>query len=466
MTDTLKIISPIDGSVYAERPLADDAEIATTLKRARTARTEWRRVPVSERCRIATAFADAMVADTDKVGELLAWQMGRPIRYGAGEVGGFEERARYMIEVAPDALADIDVGPKSGFKRAIRREPLGVVLNLPAWNFPYMTALNAVLPAIIAGNTVVMKHSSQTALTAEHFADCFARAGLPESVFQVLHMSHDATGRAIASGLVDQVGFTGSVTGGRAIMAAVASAPNFPATCLELGGKDPAYVRPDADIPFAVENIVDGAFFNSGQSCCAVERIYVHEAVYDDFIAGVKDTVESYVLGPSSDSETTLGPLVRTSAADFVRSQVDDAVRAGAKPLIDTTRFSEARADSPYMAPQVLLDADHSMRIMTEETFGPAHGIMKVASDAEALELMNDSPFGLTASIWTADVDAAESIGDRIQTGTVYMNRADYLDPALAWVGVKQTGRGVTLSKVGYEHLTRPKSFHLRTRTD
>lgn len=465
MSDTLKIVTPIDGSVYAERPLAGDTEILATLERARAAQAEWRHVPIEDRCRLATAFTDAMVADTDRVAELLAWQMGRPIRYGAGEVGGFEERARYMTAIAPETLADIDVGPKEGFTRYIHREPLGVVLNLPAWNFPYMTALNAVLPAIIAGNTVVMKHSSQTALTAEHFADCFARAGLPDGVFQYLHMSHEATARAIATGLVDQVGFTGSVAGGRAVMAAVAAAPNFPATCLELGGKDPAYIRPDVNLPFAIENVVDAGFFNSGQSCCALERIYVHEAVYDDFVDGVKATVEAYRLGPSNDSETTLGPLVRAAAADFVRGQVDDAIRDGARPLIDTAKFDRAEPGTAYLAPQVLLDVDHSMRIMTEETFGPAHGIMKVGSDEEAIGLMNDSPFGLTAAIWTEDVDAARRIGDGIQTGTIFMNRADYLDPALAWVGVKQTGRGVTLSKVGYEHLTRPKSFHLRTRT-
>lgn len=465
MTDTLKIISPVDGSLYAERPLADDAEIGATLERARAAQTAWRSVPIAERCRIATAFTDAMVADTDRVAELLAWQMGRPIRYGAGEVGGFEERARYMTAVAPEALADIDVGEKDGFTRYIHREPLGVVLNLPAWNFPYMTALNAVLPAIVAGNTVVMKHSSQTALTAEHFAECFAKAGLPDGVFQYLHMGHEATARAIASGLVDQVGFTGSVAGGRAVMAAVAAAPNFPATCLELGGKDPAYVRPDVNLAFAVENVVDAGFFNSGQSCCALERIYVHEAVYDDFVDGVKATVEAYKLGPSTDTETTLGPVVRTAAAEFVRAQVDDAIRAGATPLIDPAKFAAAKPGTPYVAPQVLLGVDHSMRIMTEETFGPAHGIMKVTSDEQAIDLMNDSPFGLTAAIWTEDEEAAQRIGDRIQTGTIFMNRADYLDPALAWVGVKQTGRGVTLSKVGYEHLTRPKSFHLRTKT-
>lgn len=465
MNETLKIISPVDNSVYAERPLADDKEVLLVLMRGRAAQAKWREVPVAERVKIATAFTDAMVADKARVGELLAWQMGRPIRYGAGEVRGFEERARYMIAIAPETLADIDVGPKEGFTRFIRREPLGLVLNLPAWNFPYMTALNAVLPAILAGNTVVMKHSSQTALVAEHFADCFAKADLPRDVFQVLNMSHEATARAISSGLVDQVGFTGSTSGGRAVMAAVAAAPNFPATCLELGGKDPAYVRADANIAFAAENIVDGGYFNSGQSCCAVERIYVHEAVYDRFVEAAVAVVNAYALGDPTDEATTLGPVVRTKAADFVRGQVAKAIAQGAKPLIDEAKFGAARPGSPYMAPQLLSNVDHSMEIMTEETFGPAHGIMKVKSDAEAIDLMNDSPFGLTASVWTEDEDVAKAIGDKIQTGTVYMNRADYLDPALAWVGVKESGRGVTLSRVGYEHLTRPKSFHLRTKT-
>jgi acyl-CoA reductase-like NAD-dependent aldehyde dehydrogenase len=465
MTATLRIVSPVDNSVYAERPLADDKEVLLTLMRARAAQATWREVPVAERVKIATAFTDAMVADKARVSELLAWQMGRPIRYGPGEVRGFEERARYMIEVAPSALEDIDPGPKEGFRRFIRREPLGVVLNLPAWNFPYMTALNAALPAIVAGNTVVMKHSSQTALVAEHFADCFATADLPKDVFQVLHMSHEATARAVSSGLVDQVGFTGSTAGGRAIMAAVAAAPNFPATCLELGGKDPAYVRPDANIAFAAENIVDAGYFNSGQSCCAIERIYVHEDVYDRFVDAAVAVIDGYALGSPIDEATTLGPLVRAKAADFVRDQVAKAVGKGAKPLIDEKRFAASRAGTPYLAPQLLANVDHSMEIMTEETFGPAHGVMKVKSDAQAIALMNDSPYGLSASVWTGDADAAIAIGDKLQTGTVYMNRADYLDPALAWVGVKESGRGVTLSRVGYEHLTRPKSFHLRTRT-
>jgi len=461
----LKIVTPVDGSLYAERPLASEAEVLKVLEAAKLAQREWRTSSIAERQRIAAAFVDAMVAEKDKVAELLAWQMGRPIRYGHGEMRGFEERARYMIEIAPETLADIDVGPKEGFKRYIRREPLGVCLNLPAWNFPYMTALNAVLPAILAGNTVVMKHSSQTALVAEHFASAFAKGGLWANVFQFVNMSHETTDKVIRSGLVDQVGFTGSTAGGRHIMGSVAGAPNFPATTLELGGKDPAYVRPDVNLPFAIENIVDGGFFNSGQSCCAMERVYVHASVYDAFVEGVVATVNAYKLGSPTDPATTLGPVVRASAADFIRGQVDEAIHAGAKPLIDPSKFPEAKAGTAYLAPQVLVGVDHSMRFMTQETFGPAFGIMKVNSDEEAIALMNDSPFGLTAAIWTEDVGAAESIGDRIETGTIYMNRCDFLDPALPWVGVKQTGRGATLSRVGYEQLTRPKSFHLRTKT-
>jgi acyl-CoA reductase-like NAD-dependent aldehyde dehydrogenase len=462
----LQIITPVDGSVYAERPLASEAEVLAVLKRAKAAQRDWREVAIADRAAIAGRFVDAMVAEKDKVAELIAWQMGRPIRYGHGEMRGFEERARYMIAIAEKSLADIDAGPKVGFKRYIRREPLGVCLNLPAWNFPYMTALNAVLPAILAGNSVVMKHSSQTALVAEHFASAFEKAALPQDAFQYVNMTHETTDRVIRSGLIDQVGFTGSTAGGRQVMASIAGAPNFPASCLELGGKDPAYVRPDVNLAFAIENIVDGGFFNSGQSCCAMERVYVHEAVYDRFVEGVVATVNAYKLGSPTDPETTLGPVVRASAAAFIQDQIDEAVRSGARPLIDARHFPEAKAGTPYLAPQVLVDVDHSMRFMMEETFGPAFGIMKVKSDDEAIRLMNDSEFGLTAAIWTEDLEAAEAIGDRLETGTVFMNRCDYVDPALAWTGVKATGRGASLSVVGYEQLTRPKSFHLRTKTD
>ena len=461
MSGSLRCISPIDGSVYVERALAGDAEIAAALERARTARAAWRRVPVGERRALLSKAVDAFVAKGTEIAEEITRQMGRPIRHAPGEVRGFEERARHMIAIAEAQLADIAVAPHAGFTRFIRRDPVGVVFVVAPWNYPYLTAVNSVVPALVAGNAVILKHSAQTPLCAERFAEAFAAAGLPEGVFQYLHLSHDAALAMIAGGGVDFVAFTGSVPAGHAVQDAAAR--RFIGVGLELGGKDPAYVRADADLDHAVENLVDGAFFNSGQSCCGIERIYVHADVHDRFVEGFAALAGSYRLGDPLDGETTLGPMVRGAAADFVRGQIDEAVSAGARALIDPTGFPADHPRSPYLAPQVLTGVDHSMRVMTEESFGPVVGIMKVASDDEAVRLMNDSAFGLTASIWTADADAAVALGDRVETGTWFMNRCDYLDPALAWTGVKDSGRGCTLSQLGYDQLTRPKSFHLRT---
>jgi acyl-CoA reductase-like NAD-dependent aldehyde dehydrogenase len=383
------------------------------------------------------------------------------VRYTPMEVERMCERAEAMMALAPESLADLKAGARQGFTRFIRKEPLGVVLVIAPWNYPFLTAVNAVVPAILAGNAVILKHSSQTPLVAERFAEGFAAAGLPAGVMQVLHISHADTERLVASDGVDFVAFTGSVEGGHAIQRAAAG--RFIATGLELGGKDPAYVRADAKLDHAIENLVDGSFFNSGQSCCGIERIYVHEAVYDKFVQGFVDLTYSYVLGDPLEPETTLGPMVRAAAADFVRGQSAEAVKQGAKALIDATRFPRDRAGTPYLAPQVLVNVDHSMRVMTEESFGPVIGIMKVKSDDEAIRLMNDSRYGLTAAIWTQDEAAAIRIGDAVETGTWFMNRCDYLDPELAWTGVKDSGRGCTLSKLGFDYLTRPKSFHLRT---
>ncbi len=460
MTDMLKTITPIDGSVYVERPLADEAEIDAALDKARKAQPAWKATPVAERAALLTRAVDAFVARKQEIATELTWQMGRPIAHSPFEVNGLEERARYMISVAPEALADIDVGPKEGFRRFIRHEPLGVVFVVAPWNYPYLTAVNAIVPALMAGNTVVLKHSAQTPLCAERFNEAFVAAGLPEGVFQYLHLSHSGVERIVKDSRVDFVAFTGSVPGGHAIQRAASE--RFIGTGLELGGKDPAYVRADANVAHAVETLVDGAFFNAGQSCCAIERIYVHEQLFDAFVEGFVAQAAAYKLGNPLDPETTLGPMVRTSAADVVRAQVADALAKGARALIDESAFPAAKPGTPYVAPQVLVDVDHSMEIMTEETFGPAIGIMKVSSDDEAVALMNDSHYGLTAAICTADEEAAIAIGDRVDTGTWFMNRCDYLDPALAWVGVKDSGRGCTLSKLGYEHLTRPKSFHLR----
>jgi acyl-CoA reductase-like NAD-dependent aldehyde dehydrogenase len=461
MSDRIRVISPVNGEVYAERPLAGETEIEAALARARRAQAEWRSLRVAERAALLTRAVDALVANKAGIAAEITWQMGRPIRYTPGEVGGFEERARYMIEVAPQMLADVAVGEKAGFTRFIRRVPLGVVFVIAPWNYPYLTAVNGVIPALMAGNAVLLKPSAQTPLTAERFAEAFAAAGLPAGVFQRLNLSHVATSRIIASGAVDFVSFTGSVAGGHSVQEAASQ--RFLGAGLELGGKDPAYVRPDANLAHAIENLADGAFFNSGQSCCAIERIYVHDAVYDRFVDGLVEFARSYKLDDPTDPETTLGPLVRPAAADSVRAQINDAIAAGAKAHLDPKAFAKDAPGSAYLAPQVLTGVDHSMRIMTEETFGPAVGVMRVKGDDEAVRLMNDSRYGLTAAIWTSDEAAAIRIGDLVETGTWFMNRCDYLDPALAWTGVKDSGRGCSLSRLQYEILTRPKSFHLRT---
>jgi acyl-CoA reductase-like NAD-dependent aldehyde dehydrogenase len=463
MGDRIRVISPVNGEVYVERALAGEAEIAAALEQAARAQKAWREVPVAERAAILGRAGDAFVARRDEIAPELTWQMGRPVRYAPNEVAGLEERARYMIAVAERALADVEVGDKPGFTRFIRRVPLGVGFIIAPWNYPYLTAVNGIVPALMAGNAVILKHSAQTPLCAERIGEACAAGGLPTGLFQHLHLSHEAVARIIDSARVDFVSFTGSVAGGRSLQEVAAR--RFLEVGLELGGKDPAYVRADADLEHAIENLADGAFFNSGQSCCAIERIYVHRAVYDRFVDGLVEFARSYRLDDPTDPGTTLGPLVRPAAAEFVRGQITEAVAAGATALLQPKDFPKDAAGSAYMAPQVLTGVDHTMRIMTEETFGPAVGVMQVASDEEAIRLMNDSRYGLTAAIWTADVDAAIRIGDRIATGTWFMNRCDYLDPALAWTGVKDSGRGCSLSHLQYERLTRPKSFHLRTAT-
>jgi acyl-CoA reductase-like NAD-dependent aldehyde dehydrogenase len=455
-----RTISPIDERVVVERELATHAEIERTLDAAVQAQRSWRRVPVEQRAEILNRFCDAFESKRGDIAAEITLQIGRPIRYSPSEVAGTLERARYMIGIAPAGLCDIGVGAKAGFERFIRREPLGVVLTVAAWNYPYLIAVNSIVPALMSGNSVVLKHSAQTPLCAERFAECLAEAGLPDGLFGVLHMSHQSTEVVIGDSRIDFVAFTGSVDGGRAIQRAAAG--RFIGSGLELGGCDPAYVRHDANVDHAIENLVDGAYFNSGQSCCGIQRVYVHEQVYERFVDGWIELTNQYLLGDPRDSATTLGPVVRSSAARTIRGQIEASLRVGATAAIDPATFAADRTDTAYVAPQLLLDVDHTMPVMRDEIFGPVAGLMKVASDEEAIGLMNDSPYGLTASVWTTDEEAAKAIGDQVETGTFFMNRCDYLDPALAWVGVKDSGRGCTLSIVGYEHLTRPKSFHLR----
>jgi acyl-CoA reductase-like NAD-dependent aldehyde dehydrogenase len=459
-----RTVTPIDGSVVVERPLASAAEIEATLARAIQAQRRWAEVPVAERAAVCTRAVEFCVARADELGAELTSQMGRPIAHSPFELRrGFQERGKYMAGIAASALADIEVERSQSFHRFIRREPLGVVLVLAPWNFPWLTSVNAVVPALLAGNAVILKMAQQTPLVAERYAEAFAAAGLPSGVFQYLHVDHDQVAQMIADERIAFVAFTGSVAGGQAVQRAAAN--RFIGTGLELGGKDAAYVRADVALEHAVENIVDGAFFNAGQSCCSVQRVYVDRRIYDRFVDAAVALTNAYRLGDPRDPATTIGPLVRTDAAESVRGQVKEAIRSGAKPLVEQSRFAADKEGTAYMAPRILANVSHDMRVMREETFGPVMTVMPVSGDDEAIQLVNDSRYGLTSSVWTTDPDAALRIGDRIETGTWFMNRCDYLDPALAWTGVKDSGRGCTLSRIGIETFTRPKSFHLRLTT-
>ncbi len=459
MTDIL-CISPVDGREFARRPVATPSAIATAVAAARKAQRDWHRVPVPERGRILSAAVDAMLAMKDEIGLELSWQMGRPIRYAAGELKGFEERARHMIAIADKALAPVLPDAREGFTRYIRRDPVGIVLSIAPWNYPYLTAVNSIIPALMAGNAVLLKHAAQTLLVGERFQMAMDRGGLPKGLFQTLVLGHTETLALIGSGEINHVSFTGSVAAGRAVERAAAG--TFTTMGLELGGKDPAYVRGDADIGAAVETLVDGAMFNSGQCCCGIERIYVHNSLYQRFVDEAVALTAQYVVGSPLDETTTLGPMAQLRLADVVRNHIAEAVAKGAKAHLDPASFPSAGDNTPYLAPQILTGVDHSMLVMNEETFGPVVGIMPVPDDAEAVRQMNDSQYGLSAAIFTRDEVAAVRLGDQLETGTVFMNRCDYLDPGLAWTGVKNTGRGVSLSSLGYEGLTRPKSYHLK----
>lgn len=458
MTETVKIVSPIDGRIYAERAIASDRDVETAIDLARQAKVIWAKVPLGARAAALTRFVDALLAMNDEIVPELAHQMGRPVRYG-GEAGGVEERARHMIELAATSLAPIIKTDKPGFVRKIVREPLGIVMVIAPWNYPFLTAVNAIVPALMAGNAVILKHASQTLLVGERFATAMRAANLPQGLFQNLVLSHAQTEKLIGSGAIDHINFTGSVAGGRRIEAAAAG--TFATLGLELGGKDPAYVRADASFDHAVENLVDGAFFNSGQSCCGIERIYVHEALFDRFVDAYVELTRTYTLGDPLDSASVVGPMAHGRFADLVRAQTAEAVQKGAKAHLGT-RHANDKPGSAWLAPEVLTNVDHQMAVMREESFGPVVGIMKVANDEQAIALMNDSPYGLSASVWTMDTDIAEAIGARVETGTFFMNRCDYLDPGLVWTGVKDTGKGGSLSEIGYANMTQPKSYHLR----
>jgi len=458
MTNMIKCTSPVDGSVYAERPVATLDQASMIAAKARLAQPSWAARPLAERIALVRAGLKCLGELNGEIVPELAHMMGRPVRYG-GEFGGVNDRASYMADIAEDALQPIVVENSAAFERRIVREPQGVVMVIAPWNYPYMTAINTIAPALIAGNTVIIKHASQTLLVGERLVQAFVEAGVPDDVFLNVFLDHDTTSALIAAKSFDFVNFTGSVGGGQSIERAAAG--TFTGVGLELGGKDAGYVMEDANLDAAVDTLIDGAMFNAGQCCCGIERIYVVESLYEAFVEKAVAIVSGYKLGNPLDEETTLGPMAHKRFADEARAQVNEAINDGATPMIDAALFPKDDGGA-YLAPQILTNVDHTMRVMRDETFAPVVGIMKVKDDAEAITLINDSDFGLTASLWTQDSDRAAILGAQLQVGTVFMNRADFVDPGLCWTGCKSTGRGGALSVIGFQNLTRPKSYHLK----
>jgi len=399
-----------------------------------------------------------MEARSEAIATDITRMMGKPLAQARGEVKTTAVRARHMMSIAETSLADV-VLPLAGFERRIAREPVGVVLDLPAWNYPLLTAVNCVVPAVLAGNAVIVKHSPRSPLCGEHFARAFEDAGAPRHLVQALHCDHAHSERLVGDERVDQVVFTGSVFGGHRMVEAAAR--RFLHPCLELGGNDPAYVAEDCDLAKAVENVVDGAIYNAGQSCCAVERVYVHRSVYGRFLELAETLVRAYVMGDPTAAETTLGPIAQRPHVAELEAFVSDAQARGGR-VIAGGKAASVDGRGRFFEATLVADGDQSMDLFRRESFGPIVAAAPVGSDEEALEKMNDSRLGLTASVWTTDRDRATRLARSLEYGTVFMNRCDYLDPALPWSGRKDSGQGISLSAFGFEGLTRTKSIHFR----
>ena len=455
------LINPATEAPLREIAYTSPTELEAIVARARAAQRDWRRMPVAERVRAVGQMVPAFRAMADQVALDITRQMGKPLQQARNEIATMIDRAETMCRLAEGALADEPLPPKAGFDRFIRSEPLGVVLDVAAWNYPLLIAVNVIVPALLAGNAVLVKHARLTPLCGGHFADAFARTDVPAGLVAAVTLDHDATAGLIRSGHVDYVSFTGSVAGGREVYGHVAQ--RFIDAGLELGGKDPAYVCEDADFDFAVENVVDGAFYNAGQSCCGIERVYVARAIYERFVDAAVALVRQYRMGDPEDPATTLGPLAHRKGKDLV-----DAARGGG------AGGGRSRPDRRrrLAGDRLLRRADRPDRRRPPHE-GDVGGDLRAGGGDHAgrgttprrSRLMNDSPYGLTASVWTEDMDRAARVMAELDAGTVYANRCDYLDPLLPWVGVKDSGKGCSLSHLGFAHLTRPKSFHLRTRT-
>ena len=448
----MKIINPFDGQVCGEIAEADSARVRELCAAARAGFFIWRKTPLKDRRDLVKRGVAWFRTNKERVARDITLQMGKPIAQARNEVDGMCQRAEHMMAIAADALKAEVLPEEQGLVRRIEHEPLGVVLNLAAWNYPLLIAVNVVVPALLAGNVVLLKHSAKTPLCGQHFAEAFPH------VYDLV-MGHDQTADLVRSGGVDHVAFTGSVDGGRSVFRHVAEAPHFLDTGLELGGKDAAYVAEDADLESAVANVVDGACYNAGQSCCGIERVYVHESLLDEFLERARSTLEGYQMGDPLDESTTMGPLASRSAVTFLQGQVEDAVSRGASLLSGGKSAGDL---GQFFEPTLLSGCPNDSLVMQEESFGPILPVLSVRSDEEALSLMNDSQFGLTASVWSSDRERFERLAADLEVGTVFQNRCDYLDPGLPWTGVKDSGKGSTLSAYGFLHLTRRKSIHMR----
>lgn len=456
-----QVISPVDGKTYCKRNYASDQDIDQALSASEQVAEHWiNGTDLETRAKLCRQAVECLGHDLTEFSQEISWQMGRPVSQCPGEFNGVKERAFAMIDHAYEALADIVIHESATDRRRIKQRPLGTILIIAPWNYPYLTAINSIIPALMAGNRVILKHASQTPLCGERLQKAFDQAGFAPGLFQYLPISHQQTDRLIQDPRIQFVCFTGSVKAGQHIHQQVAK--RFIRCGLELGGKDAALVLKDADLDYTLDHLVDGSFFNSGQSCCGIERIYVAEALFNRFVDGFVERTMNYQLGNPLDTSTNLGPMVSSQAADQVRKQIAAAVMQGATNLIDPQAFAMHQDNSAYHAPQVLINVDHRMSLMREESFGPVVGIMPIKSEQEGIALVNDSPYGLTASLWTQDLDHADFLSDQLQVGTCFTNRCDYLDPSLAWTGLKDTGFGVSLSRLGYQQLTQPKSYYQR----
>ena len=456
---TLSIVNPATGSVILRVAADGPREVAQRYAAARAAQPRWAATPIRKRIATIERFREQIVARAETLAHTLTQEVGKPIRQSRNELKGLTARLDFFIAESARALREQKVfaDASQGIDERITHEPLGVVANISAWNYPYFVGSNVFVPALVAGNAVLYKPSEFATLTGRHIADLLHAAGVPEDVFSPI-LGGGPTGAALLRQPVDGVFFTGSYATGAKI--AASAGKRMIKVQLELGGKDPVYVCDDVDAKVAAASIADGAFYNTGQSCCSVERIYVHESIHDAFVDAFVAEVKRFRIGDPMDESTYIGPITRRPQLDVLRRQVADARRKGASVLLGG---SAIKGKGNWFAPTVLAEVDHSMLVMREESFGPIIGIQAVADDAAAVDLMNDTEYGLTAGVYTRDAARARRMLSCVNAGSVYWNCCDRVSPRLPWSGVKHSGIGLTLSAMGIQTFTRPKAWHLRS---